>query len=178
MLVFGLSTGHKLGLVLVALAFVGFSLVSSFVAPRRWPGYPGRFFSVFVVACFVLFALMLGAVQVFGGESETASAEQLAKGGEVRGTIDVSEKEWRIVLPTKTAKELQGGTYTFHVTNAGKVPHNLTINGPHVQNEHTPNLQPGASANLRVILVTGMYDLYCSIPGHKQLGMDAKLSVG
>jgi uncharacterized cupredoxin-like copper-binding protein len=26
-------------------------------------------------------------------------------------------------------------------------------------------------------LKAGMYELYCSIPGHKQLGMDTKLQV-
>lgn len=178
MLLAGLTTGHKIGLTLVAFAFIAFALASSFLAPRRWPSYPGRFFSVFVVSCFVLFAGMIAAVEIFGGESETATAAQLAKGGNPQQTFNVSEKEWRIILPPGTTKLLKGGTYTFHVTNTGTVPHNLTINGPNVQNAHTPNLNPGQSANLRVILVSGSYDLYCSIPGHKQLGMDAKLSVG
>jgi len=66
-----LSTGHKIGLLVVALTFIGFSLLSAFVFPRRNPDFPGdRGLSVFVVTSIVLFALMIGAVEVFAVESE------------------------------------------------------------------------------------------------------------
>jgi hypothetical protein len=69
-LVAALSTGHKIGLLVTALIFVGFSLLSSFVFPRRNPNFPGdRGLSVFVVISVVLFVLMIGAVEVFGAES-------------------------------------------------------------------------------------------------------------
>ena len=42
----------------------------------------------------------------------------------------------------------------------------------------TPAIPPGKSTDLIVPLTTGSYTLYCSIPGHRQLGMEAKLSVG
>ena len=72
---------------------------------------------------------------------------------------------------------LTGGEYTFHVVNRGKQPHNLTIDGPDVDNVATKDLAPGQSADLKVGLTTGTYDLYCSIPGHKQAGMDQKVTV-
>jgi len=171
----GLSTGHKIGLLTMALIFIAFAVVSSFLAPRRWPDFPGKFLSLFVVASFVLFALMIGAVEIFGRESESASAGELAKGAPQKGPIDVTESEWKVVLPPATS--LTGGAYTFHVVNKGKQVHNLTINGPGLANVHTPDLASGKSADLKVILKTGTYDLFCSIPGHKQLGMDAKLAV-
>ena len=174
-----LTTGHKIGLLVMALIFIAFSLASAFLAPRRWPDYPGRFFSVFIVACFVLFALMIGAVEIFGAEgTEKANASEVAAApSEKQATFDVAESEWRIALPTGSAKELKPGTYTFHVTNKGKVVHNFFVNGPGVPNRGTKNLNPGQSANLKIPLRTGTYDLYCAIPGHKQLGMDAKLAV-
>ncbi len=178
MLIAGLSTGHKIGLAVMAAIFIGFALFSSFVAPRRWSNYPGRGMSVFIVGCFVLFALMIGSVEIFGGESEEAAAKSLPSGAPQKATLQVSEKEWRIVLPSSTAKTLQGGSYTFHVVNNGTVVHNLVINGPDVAKKKTPDLKPGASADLTVQLTTGTYDLYCGIDGHKQLGMDAKLQVG
>jgi uncharacterized cupredoxin-like copper-binding protein len=180
-LVAGLSTGHKVGLLVVALAFIAFALISSFVAPRRNPNFPGeRGAGVYYLITIAFFVVMIGAVEIFGaeGQEKTASAAELAKGGQARGTIQVTESEWTVKLPARTAQTLKAGSYTFHVVNNGKLPHNLTVNGPHVQNAHTPNISPGASADLKVTLESGQYDLYCSIPGHKQQGMDAKLAVG
>ena len=69
MLVAGLSTGHMVGLAVVGAIFIGFALASSFLAPKRWPDFPGEHgLPVFVIVCFVLFVAMLTAVEVFGVE--------------------------------------------------------------------------------------------------------------
>jgi plastocyanin len=177
-LIAGLSTEHKIGLLVMAGIFIGFSLWSSFLAPRRWPDYPGRAMSVFIFASFALFVGMLAAVEIFGVEEEASAGEKSASEGKTGGsTIKVSEVEYRIKLPSSTAKTPPGDT-TFEVTNDGKQVHNLFVNGPGVQNKGTPNIQPGQTAKLTLVLKAGTYDLYCAIPGHKQLGMDAKLAVG
>jgi uncharacterized cupredoxin-like copper-binding protein len=38
-------------------------------------------------------------------------------------------------------------------------------------------INSGQSAQLKVTLQKGTYDLYCSVPGHKQAGMDVKVTV-
>jgi plastocyanin len=73
---------------------------------------------------------------------------------------------------------LAAGTYTFHVTNDGTMGHNLTVNGPGVSNQTTGTFDAGGTADLTVTLKNGTYDLYCSVPGHKALGMDATITVG
>jgi uncharacterized cupredoxin-like copper-binding protein len=162
----GLTTGHKIGLAVVAIAFIAFALTSSFVAPRRRPDFPGKNgLSVFVIACLVLFVAMISAVEIFGAESEAKGAPE-AKGVIVR----VQEKEFKIALSTRT---VHAGTVTFVVKNVGKVAHNLTIQG----GKATPNINGGGSAKLTVRLKKGSYTLYCSVPGHRQLGMVAKLTV-
>jgi hypothetical protein len=175
----GLATGHKIALIVAAGVFIGFSLVSAFVMPRRNPDFPGRGAGIYYVVTVLLFIGMIGSIEVFGAEGpETASSAVAETTGPDRGTIQVSEREWRIVLPASTATTLRAGVYDFHVVNKGQQVHNLTVDGPQVDKAHTPNLQPGQSADLKVKLVAGSYDLYCSIPGHKELGMDAKLLVG
>jgi hypothetical protein len=68
-LVAGLPIGHKIGLAVVAGCFIAFALVSSLVASRKRPDFPGRTgLSVYIVVCFALFAAMLLAVVVFGAE--------------------------------------------------------------------------------------------------------------
>jgi len=38
----GIATGNKIGLAAVTATFIVFALLASFVAPRRWPDFPGR----------------------------------------------------------------------------------------------------------------------------------------
>jgi uncharacterized cupredoxin-like copper-binding protein len=177
----GLSTGHTIGLSIVAVVFIGFALVSSFVAPRRWPDYPGKTgIGIFAVVCVLLFAAQLSSVWVFGAESEAKGAEATAgeQGTSASShTIKVQETEFKISLPSQ--KTLAPGKYTFDVTNAGKIPHDLAIEGGKVAGPSTsPLIAAGKTATLTVSLEKGSYTLYCSVPGHRALGMLAKLAVG
>ncbi len=195
MLLLGLSSGHKLGLALVGAIFVGFSLVVSMLLPRWQPQFPGRGLRVFVALCVLLFVGMLAAVVIFAKESksEAARSEQKSTSATTTTTIvvptttsttgttstpaveqvKVSESEWKVTLP---ATSLSAGKYTFDVSNQGKLTHNLTIKGPGVS-EKTADLASGESAKLTVDLKPGTYDFYCAIPGHKQAGMDQKVTV-
>jgi plastocyanin len=169
-----LSTGHKIGLAVVAVVFIAFALAASFLAPRRWPDFPGRHgMGPFVIACFVLFLGMLSAVYFFGKESEeTAKAAGSPAASTSSGkTIQVTEKEWKVSLPVSS---LAAGTYTFDVHNAGKIPHDLAVTA----GQKTPLIKPGGEAKLTVKLAAGSYTLYCTVAGHKQLGMQAQLRVG
>jgi len=88
--------------------------------------------------------------------------------------VPVTEVEFKIELPSTS---LSSGSYTFDLTNKGAVGHDLVFNGPGVSNEKTPVIGPGKTAKLTVDLKSGTYDVYCSVPGHKQAGMDVKLKV-
>jgi plastocyanin len=175
-----LSTWHKVGLAGVAAVFVLFALGSAFLFPRYRPDFPGRRLGTFILVTFVIFIGMLAAVEIFGAEpAEKAAAENekpssappVAGGGQ---TVQVSEKEFKITLPSTS---LKAGSYTFDLSNDGKIPHDLTIQGPGVSKAHTPVINGGKKATLKVKLSTGTYDFYCSVPGHKQLGMDVKVKV-
>jgi uncharacterized cupredoxin-like copper-binding protein len=168
-LLLGLSTGNKVGLALAAAVFVGFSLIVSMLVPRWRPQFPGRGLPLFLVVSVLLCLGMLAAVEIFGkeSESEAAGTESAAQ------AVQVTEVDYKIRLPETT---LKAGSYTFDVKNEGKVPHNLHVDGSGVQ-EATSDLAPGESESLTVELKPGSYDFFCSIPGHKQLGMDQKVTV-
>ena len=51
------------------------------------------------------------------------------------------------------------------------------MEGPGVSNQATPIAGPGTQ-NLTVTLKNGKYDFFCSVPGHKALGMNADVTVG
>jgi plastocyanin len=173
LLLAGLSTSHKIGLAIVAAIFICFALASAFLAPRRWPDFPGKQgMSVYIIACLVCFVGMMSAVYFFGKEAPEAEASSQAPAAQTQ-QIQVTESEWKVQLPTTgTLKE---GTYTFLVKNAGQIPHDLAIQGT---NDKTPLIKPGGTATLKVSLKTGTYTLYCTVAGHKALGMVAKLAVG
>jgi hypothetical protein len=62
-----LSTGHEVGLIVVAAVFIAFALGASFLVPRYKPDFPGPAgLSVFAIASIVLFGLMIAAVNFFG----------------------------------------------------------------------------------------------------------------
>jgi uncharacterized cupredoxin-like copper-binding protein len=194
-LLLALSTAQKIGLGLAVLGFAGFSLIVSMLVPRRYPEFPGRGLRVFLVTCVLLFVGMMSAV-IFVAR-ETSEAE--AKGPENTTTqatstqatttqatttaatttttsstsVPASETEFKIALPKST---VSAGSYAFAVKNDGHIPHDFVVQGNGVD-ERTPTIQPGKSATLKLDLKPGTYDVYCSIPGHKQAGMDVKLTV-
>jgi hypothetical protein len=62
-----LTTGHEVGLVVVAGIFIAFALAASFLVPRYKPDFPGpNGLSVFAIASIVMFVLMVSAINFFG----------------------------------------------------------------------------------------------------------------
>jgi cytochrome c553 len=72
-IVYALSTGNMLGLGLIALAWIVFSLVVAIVLPRRRQDFPKNVGS-FLALCAFFFAATLFAVFYFGKESHESEA--------------------------------------------------------------------------------------------------------
>jgi plastocyanin len=90
-------------------------------------------------------------------------------------TVKVSETEFKISPSSPT---VDPGQVRIDVTNKGKIPHNLTIQGPSGKQQLASNLAPGASGTLNANLdKPGTYQWYCPIPGHEKLGMKGTITV-
>jgi uncharacterized cupredoxin-like copper-binding protein len=190
-LLLALSTTQKVGLGLAVLGFAGFSLIVSMLVPRWYPQFPGRGLRVFLVTCVLLFVGMMSAVIFIARETSEAEAKGNEPTTEATATeatttqstttvttkvlsdVTATETEFKIALPSTT---IGAGSYRFDVKNDGKIDHDFVIKGNGVD-EKTPTIGAGESATLDVDLKPGTYDVYCSIPGHKQAGMDLKLTV-
>ena len=189
-----LSTGHEIGLGVTGLVFILFALASSFLFPRFRPDYPGRGLLAFIVVAFVFFLAMLTAVEVFGAESKhhgeavaaktttsaavTTTTQQTSTASTTTttakpaaATVPVSEKEFKITLASTA---LKAGDITFVAKNDGRIPHDLAIKGT---SDKTKLIQPGGTAELKVTLKAGTYELYCSVPGHEAAGMKLNITV-
>jgi uncharacterized cupredoxin-like copper-binding protein len=128
----------------------------------------------------VMAVVALGATACGSGSSSSTSTPAAAggsSGGSGGGTpVDVTLKDFSIDISGGTT--LAAGTYTFHVSNSGPASHNLTIDGPGVEDATTGTFSAGGTADLTVTLKDGTYEFYCSVPGHKDLGMDDTVTVG
>jgi plastocyanin len=70
----------------------------------------------------------------------------------------------------------KAGNVTIAFANASPVEHNVTI----VQGSKVLGATPtfvGGAKSLRVQLAPGKYTFYCSVPGHRQAGMEGTLTV-
>jgi mono/diheme cytochrome c family protein len=86
-LIASLTTGHKLGLGLIAGAFIVFALVVSMVIPRYRPNFPSeRGFKPFLAVAFCLFLATLLAVEVFGVEPKEAAGKVPVTVPKIRAT--------------------------------------------------------------------------------------------
>ena len=192
-----LSTGHEVGLGVTALVFIAFALASSLLLPRFRPNYPGRGLPAFIVISFVFFFGMLTAVENFGADSkhgEAAAAESTTTAAQTTTAqtttqaattaaptttaakpaatkVQVSETEFKI---TTELTSFKAGQITFVAKNDGKIPHDLAVKET---GDKTKEIPPGGTAELKVNLKPGKYELYCTIPGHEAAGMKLTITV-
>jgi plastocyanin len=128
-----------------------------------------------------LAALSFALAACGGGSSSSSSTPAPAGGGGSSSSggsgtaVDVTLADFSIDVSGGTT--LDPGTYTFNVTNTSATGHNLTIEGPGVEDEATPTFSSG-SEQLTVTLSDGTYEFYCSVPGHKEAGMETDVTVG
>ena len=89
--------------------------------------------------------------------------------------VQVTAKEFYFVVSRHTVK---AGPAIVELVNYGEDPHDLLlqrVGARHIAG--TPEVQPGDFYDLNVKLLPGRYKLWCSIANHRQLGMQAVLTV-
>lgn len=91
-------------------------------------------------------------------------------------TVQVQLSEWKVAL---TPRAVRPGSVVFEVTNSGTIPHAFEVEGRGLE-KSTPQIQPGATATLKLAMNTGRYEAYCPVGkgSHKMLGMMDHLTVG
>jgi uncharacterized cupredoxin-like copper-binding protein len=119
--------------------------------------------------------LVLGAVSTAvitsgssakAGTATGAAASALKLAADPGGQLSFSSKQ----LSAKAGK------VTITLTNAAQLEHNVTIAQGSTVLGATPTFT-GGSRSLTLTLKPGTYTFYCSVPGHRQAGMEGTLSV-
>jgi uncharacterized cupredoxin-like copper-binding protein len=206
-LVEALSTGHKVGLGVVAAVFIAFALASAFLFPRFRSSFPGRGLPAFIVVALVFFFGMLTAVEVFGAEkkeegehaaestTEQTTTEQQPTTTEQQPTTTTAARPASTTTTTKAAPKPQTVAVTetefkIALSTTQLKPGAATFNVKNAGKiEHdlvitgngltagTPRFPGGQSKTLKVTLKPGSYKLFCSVPGHEAAGMLENVTV-
>jgi plastocyanin len=186
---------YVVGILLVIAA-----LVASYVGIRGSGSFPpnrlllvgvtGMF--VAIVAVTLAFAIDLSEEEQSHREEELAQEEQQATqevGGEAPAeqpaapgaapTLDVTSPQDGSLVFDPDGLEAQPGGLTITYTNPSAVPHSLAVASPQgdVLGETSVFTAGEESVEIRD-LAPGEYVFYCTVPGHREAGMEGDLTVG
>jgi plastocyanin len=115
--------------------------------------------------------------------SEPAATEQTEDTGEDTGgtgggsTVELSADPDGNLAFEQTEAEATAGSVTVELTNDSSVPHDVQIEGPDGDLGGTETISDGDTAEVTVDLEAGDYTFYCSVPGHREAGMEGTLTV-
>ena len=138
----------------------------------------------------VLFAVLVASVAIVacGSDddndttSETTAAETTNAGGGGAGGGGGGGEALKVTADptgqlTWEPKELtaSAGQVTIELDNPSPVSHDIEISGNGV--EEVSDLVADGTATVSADLQPGEYEYYCTVPGHKDAGMDGTLTV-
>ena len=106
-----------------------------------------------------------------------ATAVKQAGGGkpavEKNGTLEVdADPTGQLAFVTDTAQGT-AGKITVKMANKSGTPHDIVIDGK----GKGEIVQNGGVSQFQAAFTAGSYTFYCSVPGHRQAGMQGKLTV-
>jgi len=84
--------------------------------------------------------------------------------------------EGQLAYDTKSLSA-KSGTISIDFTNKSSLPHNVTIESASGEKVGATPTFAGGSKTLSVSLKPGTYKFFCSVPGHRQAGMEGTLTV-
>jgi plastocyanin len=147
----------------------------------------------------VLFALILAALALVacGGGGSSSTSEETSSGGAAKeetsegegekeaeggsagsaGAVDVEADPSGNLAFTSDTATAKAGKATINFTNESPVPHDVKIEDENGEEVGGTEVISEGSDSAEVELEPGTYTYFCSIPGHRQAGMEGTLTV-
>lgn len=110
-------------------------------------------------------------------EEKAEEVEKEAEGGGSGSSISIEanpEGNLEFVQKSATAK---AGNDTLEFTNESPVPHDVKIESSSGEQVGGTEITSEGSESASVELKPGKYTFYCSVPGHREAGMEGTLTV-
>jgi plastocyanin len=144
-----------------------------------------------------LLALLLAAVALVacgGGSDSTSSeateaapgaskeAEETSEGGGAEeggggGTVAIEADPSGALAFTSDSASAAAGKVTIDFTNSSPVPHDVTIEDEAGETITATETFSEGEESVTAELKPGSYTFYCSVPGHRESGMEGTLTV-
>jgi plastocyanin len=99
--------------------------------------------------------------------SESGGAEKVSLQANSEGQLEYDTK----------SLSAKAGKVSVDFTNSSSLPHNVTIESSSGENVGATPTFTGGSKSVSVNLKPGTYKFFCSVPGHRQAGMEGTLTV-
>jgi plastocyanin len=144
------------------------------ISHAEFPGSPGRARLVMLTSLVLVAATMTAAV-VTGGEAAGEHAGAAAPPATGR-TLALAADPSGALRFDKTRAAVRAGRVTVKLTNDSTVAHNVTIAQGSKTLGATKTIAKSTDT-LQLRLTPGNYVFFCSVPGHRQSGMQGTLSV-
>jgi plastocyanin len=147
-----------------------------------------------LVAMFALLLAAFALVACGGGDdttsdttSETPTTQEESGGGEGEkeaeggtagaATFDVEADPSGALAYTTDQATAEAGKVTVNFTNSSPVPHDVRIEDSSGENIGGTEVLSEGNESTTVNLKPGEYTYFCSVPGHRQGGMEGTLTV-
>ena len=117
-----------------------------------------------------------GTAETEGGAAEEEGAEEEGGTGGTAATIKIEANPSALAYEEQkvTAK---AGEDTIDFTNQSSVPHDVSIEDSAGKTIAQTEITSEGSASTTADLKPGTYTFYCSVPGHREAGMEGTLTV-
>jgi plastocyanin len=146
------------------------------VTHTQFPRSPGRARAVMLTSLLLVAATMTAAVLTGGEASGKHEGEAGAAPSATGRTLALAADPGGALRFDKTRASVVAGRVTIRLTNDSAVAHNVTI----AQGSKTLGATKTISRSTGTVslqLAPGDYDFFCSVPGHRQAGMQGTLTV-
>jgi plastocyanin len=108
--------------------------------------------------------------------SEASTPPVSSSSGEASSSLKLAANPSGLLSYDTKQLNAKAGTVTITMTNMSPLEHNVTVAQGSKVLGATPTFK-GGSRTLTLKLKPGKYVFYCSVPGHRQAGMEGTLNV-
>jgi plastocyanin len=176
---------YVVGIVLVLLAVATSALG---LRDRSFPGSRGPFAAAFALFLLLVAATTTAAVisardeQEHRESEEAAEAAEEAEAGEEAAagggsTLELSAPEDGSLAFDPSSLQAQAGEVTIEFTNPAAIEHDVYIEQDGEDLAESDLIADGEASTASAELDPGEYIYYCSVPGHREGGMEGTLTV-